>query len=400
MTGRAVRRYSPRLQNRDDADRLRAFSVNALDGGVVAAISILAGIGLVMVYSLTAPRSIASVIPPQFIRQLIALAAGGIALIVALHVPLVVWRRIALPFWGVSVALLIVTWLIGVEVNGARRWIAFPGGRLQPAELAKFATLLAVAVQLTSRPSRGAQLRPVVAAGLLCLPPVALLLLQPDFGSSLVLCASVGVLLFVGGVSLRLLTIPAILAIGGAAVYVALRPYAHSRWIGFLDPWATASREGFQLVQSFVAFGRGGILGVGLGDGRQKLYFLPEAHTDFILAGVAEELGLVGVLTVLGAFTAFVWAGTRIAGRAKDPFAALLAIAMTTVIGIPAAINAGVVMGLLPTTGFTLPFVSFGGNSLIVSLLAAGILLRIGACDAPPQPTRFSGASRQTVMQA
>jgi cell division protein FtsW len=296
--------------------------------------------------------------------------------------------------------LLIVTWLIGVEVNGARRWIAFPGGRLQPAELAKFATLLAVAVQLTSRPSRGAQLRPVVAAGLLCLPPVALLLLQPDFGSSLVLCASVGVLLFVGGVSLRLLTIPAILAIGGAAVYVALRPYAHSRWIGFLDPWATASREGFQLVQSFVAFGRGGILGVGLGDGRQKLYFLPEAHTDFILAGVAEELGLVGVLTVLGAFTAFVWAGTRIAGRAKDPFAALLAIAMTTVIGIPAAINAGVVMGLLPTTGFTLPFVSFGGNSLIVSLLAAGILLRIGACDAPPQPTRFSGASRQTVMQA
>jgi cell division protein FtsW len=299
----------------------------------------------------------------------------------------------------VCVVLLIATWIVGIDVNGARRWLPLPGGRLQPAEFAKFATLLAVAAQLTSKPSRGVRLRPIIMAGLLCLPPVALLLLQPDFGSSLVLCASVGVLLFVSGVSLRLLTIPALLAMGGAAVYIALRPYAHSRWTGFLDPWATASREGFQLVQSFVAFARGGILGVGLGDGRQKLYFLPEAHTDFILAGVAEEMGLVGVLAVLGAFAAFVWAGTRIAGRAKDPFAALLAIAMTTVIGIPAVINAGVVMGMLPTTGFTLPFVSFGGNSLFVSLLAAGILLRIGACEAPPQRSRISGASRRRVIR-
>lgn len=399
MTGRAVRRYSPRSQNRESADRPRAFAANALDGGVVAAVSILAGVGLVMVYSLTAPRSTASVIPPQFIRQLIALAAGGIALVIALRVPLVVWRRVAFPLWGVCVVLLIATWIVGIDVNGARRWLSLPGGRLQPAEFAKFATLLAVAAQLTSKPSRGARLRPIIMAGLLCLPPVALLLLQPDFGSSLVLCASVGVLLFVSGVSLRWLTIPALLAIGGAAVYIALRPYAHSRWTGFLDPWATASREGFQLVQSFVAFARGGILGVGIGDGRQKLYFLPEAHTDFILAGVAEEMGLVGVLAVLGAFTAFVWAGTRIAGRAKDPFAALLAIAMTTVIGIPAVINAGVVMGMLPTTGFTLPFVSFGGNSLFVSLLAAGILLRIGACEAPPRRSSISGASRRRVIR-
>jgi cell division protein FtsW len=399
MTGRTVRRYSPGSHSRGGANEPRAFAANALDGSVVAAISILAGIGLVMVYSLTAPRSTASAIPPQFTRQLIALATGGIALIVALRVPLVVWRRLALPLWGGCVALLIATWLGGVEVNGARRWLEFPGGRLQPAEFAKFATLLAVAVQLTSGPSRGAQLRPVVAASLLCLPPLALLLLQPDFGSSLVLCASVGVLLFAGGVSLRLLTFPAILAVVGAAVYIALRPYAHSRWTGFLDPWATASREGFQLVQSYVAFGRGGILGVGIGDGRQKLFFLPEAHTDFILAGVAEEMGLVGVLTVLGAFAAFVWAGTRIAGRAKDPFAALVALAMTAVIGVPAAINAGVVMGLLPTTGFTLPFVSFGGNSLFVSSLAAGILLRVGACEAPTQRTRISSASRRRVTQ-
>jgi len=399
VSHRIVRRYSPRSHSRGASNEPRAFAANALDGSVVAAISILAGIGLVMVYSLTAPLSVASVIPPQFTRQLAALAMGGVALIIALHAPLVVWRRLAFPLWGLCVALLIATWVGGVEVNGARRWIELPGGRLQPAELAKFATLLAVAAQLTSRPSRGAQLRPVIAASLLCLPPVALLLKQPDFGSALVLCASVGVLLFAGGVSLRLLILPAILAIGGSAVYIALKPYAHSRWTGFLNPWATSSEEGFQLVQSFVAFGRGGAFGVGLGDGRQKLYFLPEAHTDFILAGVAEEMGLFGVLTVLGAFAAFVWAGMRIAARAKDPFAALVALAMTTVIGVPAAINAGVVMGLLPTTGFTLPFVSFGGNSLIVCSLAAGILLRIGACEAPPQRTRISGASRRRVMQ-
>jgi len=167
--------------------------------------------------------------------------------------------------------------------------------------------------------------------------------------------------------------------------------------IGFLDPWATATREGFQLVQSFVAFARGGPFGVGLGGGRQKLYYLPEVHTDFILAGIAEELGLLGVLAVLGAFAAFVWAGVRIAQRAREPFAALVAIGMTSLIGIPAAVNAGVVMGLLPTTGFTLPFVSYGGNSLLICSLAVGILLRIGACEAAPIQPRISGASRRRI---
>ena len=150
-------------------------------------------------------------------------------------------------------------------------------------------------------------------------------------------------------------------------------------------------------MQSFVAFGRGGLFGVGFGGGRQKLYFLPEVHTDFILAGIAEELGLVGVLVVLGAFAAFAWAGGRIARRAHEPFAALVAIGMTSLIGIPAAINAAVVMGLLPTTGFTLPFVSYGGNSLLICSLSVGILLRIGACEAAPTPTRVSGASRRRI---
>ena len=397
MSRPVPRRYSPRSRANRAVHKPRALTANALDGGVIATFSVLAGVGLVMIYSLTAPLSDASAMPPQFIRQLVTLVTSILMLIAALRVPLASWRRLALPLWGVSVALLLATLLFGVEVNGARRWLALPGLRLQPAEIAKFATVLAVAVLLTSNPSRKTRLKPILGAAALCVPPVALLLLQPDFGSSLVLCAAVGVLLFAAGTPMRYLIPPAVLSIGGAAVYIALRPYAHLRWIGFLDPWATATREGFQLVQSFVAFARGGLFGVGLGGGRQKLYYLPEAHTDFILAGIAEELGLVGVLAVLGAFAALVWAGVRIAQRAREPLAALVAIGMTSLIGIPAAINASVVMGLLPTTGFTLPFVSYGGNSLLICSLAVGILLRIGACEAAPVQTRISGASRRRI---
>jgi len=397
MSGRVPRRYSPGSTAANAARKPRAFAANALDGGVIAAFSFLAGIGLVMIYSLTAPLAAADAMPPQFIRQLVTLATSITVLIAALRVPLAVWRRLALPLWGISSVLLLVTLVVGIEVNGARRWLELPGLRLQAAEVAKFATVLAVAVLLTASPSRRARLKPVIRAVALCVPPIALLLLQPDFGSSLVLCAAVGALLFATGTPMRLLVPPSIFAAAGAALYVALNPYAQARLIGFLHPWATATREGFQLVQSFVAFGRGGLFGVGLGDGRQKLYYLPEVHTDFILAGIAEELGLVGVLAVLGAFAAFVWAGVRIARRAQEPFAALVAIGMTSLIGIPAAINAGVVMGLLPTTGFTLPFVSYGGNSLLICSLAVGILLRIGACEAAPIQPRISGASRRRI---
>jgi len=397
MSRTVSRRYSARSHATDTVRGTRALAAHALDGGVIAAFSVLAGIGLVMIYSLTAPLSDASAMPPQFVRQLVTLVTSILVLIATLRVPLTVWRGLALPLWGSSVALLLATLVVGIEVNGARRWLELPGLRLQAAEFAKFATVLAVAVLLAAKPSRKTRLKPVFGAAALCVPPIALLLLQPDFGSSLVLCAAVGVLLFAAGIPMRLLIPPAVLSVGAAAIYIALRPYARVRWIGFLDPWATATHEGFQLVQSFVAFGRGGIFGVGLGGGRQKLYYLPEAHTDFILAGIAEELGLVGVLVVLGAFAALVWAGARIAQRARDPLAALVAIGMTSLVGIPAAVNASVVMGLLPTTGFTLPFVSYGGNSLLVCSLAVGILLRIGACEAAPDPKRISGASRRRI---
>jgi cell division protein FtsW len=226
--------------------------------------------------------------------------------------------------------------------------------------------------------------------------PAVLLAMQPDFGSAGLLALLVGTLLFVAGARLTRLVALVAAGVGVLAAYIAARPYALARWKGFLAPWESARAEGFQLVQSFVAFGRGGTLGVGLGDGRQKLSYLPEAHTDFILSVVAEELGLVGVLLVLGCFAALALAGLRVARRAQDPFTQLMAFAMTTFLAVPAVVNAGVVMGVLPTTGFTLPFVSFGSNSLAVCALALGILLRIAAVEGR-QPARGRRTRRRAA---
>jgi cell division protein FtsW len=393
MSGR-MRRYSSSKRAHRSGPSDPALSAGALDGGIVTAITFLSGIGLVMIYSVTAPRAGGTAWPPAFVRQLIALVAAFGCLMVTLRIPLETWRKLLIPGWVGCVAVLAATGIFGVEVNGAKRWLEVGPVRLQVAEFAKLTSLLALAAVLTGTRIRGARLAPLAAAGILCGIPVALMLMQPDFGNAAVLVAGAWILLYVAGTPLRQLALPALIAAVGAVAYIGARPYAHARWTGFLDPWATASREGFQLVQSYIAFSRGGRFGVGLGDGRQKLYYLPEGHTDFILSGVAEELGLFGVLLVLGAFAAFVFAGTRIALRAQDPFASIAAFAATAFVGIPAAINAAVVMGLLPTTGFTLPFVSFGANSLIVCSVAVGLLLRIGAIESTEPAASRSRATR------
>lgn len=402
------RRKTPIASSRRDRKRRTPTNKEApedgpLDGGVLAATAVLAGIGIVMVYSATAPLSPGSGPPPHLARHLAAVATGLVCATIVVRVPAVLWRRLALPLWALAVVLLGLTLLIGVEVNGAQRWLAIPGVglRLQAAEFAKWATVLAViAMSADLRDRVPTNRRPLLVAASLMIPPVGLLLLQPDFGSAAVLVALVGLLLFVAGVPLRRLLMPALVAGVAAAGYIAMRPYALARLRGFLDPWERARGEGFQLVQSFVAFGRGGNFGVGLGDGRQKLFYLPEAHTDFVLSVVAEELGLVGVLLVLGAFAALVIAGTRVAARASDPFCQLLAFGMTAFIALPAAVNAAVVMGLLPTTGFTLPFISFGANSLIMCSIAVGMLLRIGAREASQRSHRVASATPRGLLRA
>jgi len=380
-----------------------AVEVQPLDGGVIAASAILAGIGILMVYSSTAPLAIGRAVPPLFLRHCVAVAIGVSCIAVVIRIPVALWLRLALPLWGLGVAMLVATAITGVEVNGARRWLSLPGLdlRLQAAEFVKWSTVLAIAaVTFRTHERRNTPGRPLVLTVGLIAAPVGLLLAQPDFGSAAVLIALAGLLLFVAGTPLRYLLLPA----GSAGVltvaYIATHEYAKRRLTGFLDPWATAHQEGFQLVQSFVAFGRGGSLGVGIGDGRQKLYYLPEAHTDFVLSVVAEELGFIGVLVVLGAFAALVIAGTRIAARALDPFCQIVAFGMTALIAVPAAVNAAVVMGLIPTTGFTLPFISFGANSLILCCIAIGILLRTGSREARRPRKRNATASSRGFLRA
>ncbi len=186
-----------------------------------------------------------------------------------------------------------------------------------------------------------------------------------------------GLILLIAGTSLRILAGVGLAAAVGIAGFIATHPYALRRVMTFVDPYADPKGGGFQLVQSFVAFGHGGLFGVGIGNGWQKLFYLPEAHTDFVLALVAEELGLIGVLLVLGAFTALLIAGTRIARQAKSRFALLVAFSVTALLTVPAIVNAGVVMGLLPTKGLTLPLISYGRSSLIVTMVSIGLLLRI-----------------------
>jgi cell division protein FtsW len=361
--------------------RRAAPALASLDGGLLAAVALLAAIGVVMLYSTTAPLAMGQAIPPHFARQVLGMMLAVVLAAGAAWLPLEVWRRAALPLWLVAMTLLVAIEVLAPAVNGARRWLQIPGlgFAFQPGEIAKLTTLLAMAAALADARSQG-KLSPrrLLRPTALVLLPALLLVRQPDLGGAVVLACLGGLMIFVAGTPLRLFILPG--AIGGAllTLFVAFHAYAWRRVTGFLDPWARASDEGFQLVQSFVAFGNGGLLGRGLGDGRQKLFYLPEAHTDFILSVVAVALKNVGVLLVLGGFAALPVAGLRIAGRAREPFALLTAFGLTMLLTVPAAVNAAVVMGLLPTKGLTLPFVSYGRTSLLVSFVAVGVLLGIG----------------------
>ncbi len=364
----------------------------APDAALITAVALLAGFGLVMIHSTTAPMAGAGAfgLSPHFLRHAGALVLGVAGAALVSRLPLALWRGVALPLWLFAVALLVATLVDGVTVNGARRWLALPETdmRFQPVELVKVATVLAVATLVgrgETRPNSPARLW---GPALLAIIPAALLVAQPDLGNAVVLLLLVGALLFVAGAPVRVFAAPAMVGLAGLAAYVATRPYAWSRLTGFLDPWARSDAEGFQLVQSFVGFARGGLFGVGIGDGLQKLYYLPEPHTDFILSVVAEEAGVVGVLAVLGAFAALSIAGLRIARAARDRFALLVAFGATLLLALPAALNAAVVTGSVPPKGLPLPFVSYGRTALLAAFLTTGLLLAV-ARYAPGEAPRF-----------
>jgi cell division protein FtsW len=268
--------------------------------------------------------------------------------------------------------------LFSRPVNGTRRWFALAGFGIQPSELAKLALVLFTAMILERRMHRINEvtysLLPIaLVAGVV----VALILLEPDFGTAVSLLAVVGVMVFAAGLSYRYLIGAGVVMLGGLAVVLVQAPYRVKRLTSFWDPWADPLGDGFQIIQSLIAVGTGGVFGRGLMEGRQKLFFLPEPHTDFIYAVIAEEMGLVGALVILACFGVLAWRGLRASSRAPDSFGAFLALGITMMLVLQAFVNISVVLGLMPTKGIPLPLVSAGGSSLLINLLGVGVLLNI-----------------------
>jgi cell division protein FtsW len=339
---------------------------------------LLLGFGLVMVYSASAARS-EVVFGTTFAylgRQAVALALGLGVGAACFFAPLALLERSAYAAWAATVLCLAATFSpLGSSGGGAQRWLVIGPVVFQPLELVKLGLILGLAKWLASAQDRMHDFRMSLAVpGALAGLPIVLLLAQPDFGGAMLLLFFTAVLVFAAGARLDHLLGVAALVTPVAAVLMLVKSYRVHRLLAFLDPWADPRGHGYQLVQSQLAFGAGGIGGVGFGAGQQKLFFLPEAHNDFILSVVGEEAGLVGVGLVLCGFGVLALASLGIAQRARTPFATLLSLGAGLMLWLQALLNGGVAMGLLPTKGSTLPLVSYGGSSLVVSLAALGLI--------------------------
>jgi cell division protein FtsW len=315
-----------------------------------------------------------------FNRQAAYAVVGTLAYLLTSRMRYQAWQRLAVPFLLLAVVLLALVLhpTAGIAAYGSSRWISLGPVTIQPSEIAKLALIVFTAMILARKWN---QLGDPMHLALPLLPVVVILcgmvMLQPDLGTTVILAGSTFLLLFAAGVRLRYLVTTGIVGgvIGMALIMGA--DYRRARFLCFLHPWADAKNCGYQLVQSLIALGSGGWFGVGLGASRQKWMYVPNAHTDFIFSILGEELGLVGELVVLVAFAFLIYAGVRIAAKAPDTFGRLLAAGIVSWFGLQVVVNLGAVIGLLPITGVPLPFLSFGGSSLVVSLAAVGVLTNI-----------------------
>jgi cell division protein FtsW len=349
---------------------------------VATTVAVLNLVGVVMVLSASSVASLTDYGSPWyfFLRQLLWTFVGIVAFVVAIRFDYHGLRRFVRPLLILSGALLLAVLMpgVGVYVAGSRRWLGAGMFRFQPTELAKLALLL-YAADLASRRAREiGDWRRVVRPIVVVLAAFCLLVMrEPDLGSALVLALIVGTILVAAGTRPRHLAAIALVGVSTVTLLAIAEPYRRARLLTFLHPFADQSNAGYQISQSLIAIGSGGLTGVGLGAGRAKWNFLPNAHTDFIFAIIGEELGLIGGLLVIALFVAFATLGIRVALRAPDRFGALLAAGITMGIVGQAVINIGAVVGLLPITGIPLPFVSFGGTALVTTMFSAGILANI-----------------------
>ncbi len=369
---------------------------------LLGSVLLLVGMGLVMVYSASAITSLEKTGDSFYFlkRQAIAAGIGLVGMAVAMKLGYRRMARLAYPLLVVAIILLVLVLIpgLGHSAGGARRWIRMPGISLQPAEITKVAWVIYLAYSLAKKREKVKSfsvgfLPHLAIAGLL----VVLCMLEPDFGSSVALLFLMFVLLFAAGAKLSYLVGSVLFALPFAYAAIARSEYRMKRILAFLDPWAHRHDVGYQVSESLMSIGSGGLTGLGLGDGRQKLFFLPEAHTDFIFAIIGEELGLLGVLALVLLYGVIIWRGIRASLAASEPFGTYLGLGITSLIGFQAIVNMSVAMGLVPTKGLTLPFISYGGSSLIMLMGAAGLLLSISSNAGTPRrvarkPTREMAA--------
>jgi cell division protein FtsW len=315
-----------------------------------------------------------------FKLHVIHIVIGFAVLVVISQFSLTGLRRLVMPLMIVAVGLLILVWIpgFGVVRGGARRWVRLGPVLAEPSELVKFAVVFFLADFLAKRQDLMSNFDRGPLPAFLIIGPISLLVLkQPDFGTTVMLALVLFVMLFAAGARPKHLGAAGGLALAALVLQAIAKPYRVRRLTAFLDPWASARGAGFQLTQSLIALGEGGLWGTGLGAGRQKMFYLPQAHTDFVFAVVVEEFGLIGALVVFSLFCAILFRGMRIAHEEPDPFASLLAVGLTAMLSLQALVNMAVVIGLVPTKGLPLPFLSYGGTSMVMAMATLGALLAL-----------------------
>jgi cell division protein FtsW len=377
---------------------LKKSSFYDYDPILLISVLLLLGIGLVAVYSASSILAEARFGDHYFYlkRQAVFCLFGILVMIAAKNINYLVYRKLVYVFLGLS-SLLLVLLLIpgfGFKVGGAQRWFRFGFISLQPSEAAKLSLAIFMAYSMSKNVDQMSTflngLLPHLLVGSIF---VALILLQPDLGTAVIIAMWMLILLFVGGVHLGHLFLLLGLTTPIVFYLISQSAYRLNRWWAFLNPWEDPQGFGFQIIHSFLAFGSGGLFGVGLGNSKQKLFYLPEPHTDFVAAIIAEEAGFIGISILIILFALIVIRGIRIALKAPELFGTYLALAISCMLAVQVIVNMGVVMALLPTKGLTLPFVSYGGSSLVVSLLGMGILMNISRKALGGTPASVRGQS-------
>ena len=356
---------------------------NPVDGMLVTVLILLLATGLLVLFSATYYTSQDKANPlAEVERQLFGIALGTVACVITSRIPYRFWKDTWVVIAGLAVSLVLLTLVIipgvGVYINGSRRWLSIAGISFQPSELAKFAVVLYMAATLTYR-GKGVQSLFFGIVPVLLVPGVVFLLIlqQPNLSTAGSILIVALVMIVIAGAKWRHTLLMIVGGLGLGSFYAWSEPYRRRRLLSFRNPFAMMSDEGYQLSQSLIAFGSGGVFGMGLGKGRQKYAYLPYPESDFIFAIVGEDFGLVGCLIVIALFVCLLLAGMRIAMNCRDKFGALLAAGITVSITVQAFLNMGVVVGILPTTGLPLPFFSAGGTSISITMAAVGILMNI-----------------------